>query len=69
MNRNQWAKLLGITASGILKWEQNEDKRLSRINEVAIRLLCAGELGIELSNKWTEIIINDNTPKRIEIAA
>jgi len=46
MNRNQWAEKLDVTASGILRWEQGGDKRLSRINEVAIRILCAEELGI-----------------------
>lgn len=69
MNRNQWSEKLGVTASGILRWEQGGDKRLSRINEVAIRMLCAEELGIELEGKWSAVVTGDELPERLEVAA
>lgn len=69
MNRNQWAEKLAMTASGILRWEQGFDKRLSRINEVAIRMLCAEELGIKLEGKWSAVICDSEVPARLEIAS
>ena len=69
MNRNQWSDKLGVTSSGILRWEQGSDKRLSRINEVAIRMLCAEELGIELVGKWSAVVTGDEFPERLEVAA
>lgn len=69
MNRNQWSKQLGVTASGILRWERSDDKRLSRINAAAIRMLCAEELGIELGGSWSQVIAGDEAPERLEVAA
>lgn len=69
MNRNQWADKLGLTASGILRWEQGGDKRLSRINEAAIRMLCAEELTIALEGKWSSVISEKELPERLEVAA
>lgn len=69
MNRNQWAEKLGVTASGILRWEQGGDKRLSKINEVAIRMLCAEELGVELEGKWSSVVAGSELPERLEVAA
>ncbi len=69
MNRNQWAKKLGVTASGILRWEQGDRKRLSKINEVAIRILCAEELGVKLEGKWSAVAIEADPPERLEVAA
>lgn len=69
MNRNQWAKKLGVTASGILRWERSTDKRLSRINAAAIRMLCAEELGIKLDGSWSGVIGGEESPVRLEVAA
>lgn len=69
MNRNQWAKKLGVTASGILRWEQGGDKLLSKINAVAIRLLCAEELGVALAATWSAVAGEDEQPERLEVAA
>lgn len=69
MNRNQWAKKLGVTASGILRWEQAGDKLLSKINAVAIRLLCAEELGVALAGTWSAVAGENEQPERLEVAA
>lgn len=68
MNRNQWAKQLGVTASGILRWERSGDKRLSKINAAAIRMLCAEELGVELGGGWSGVVAGEESPKRLEVA-
>jgi len=69
MNRNRWAEKLGMTASGILRWEQGGEKRLSKINEAAIRMLCAEELQIPLEARWSELATDEESPDRLEVAA
>jgi DNA-binding transcriptional regulator YiaG len=69
MNRNRWAEKLGVTASGILRWEEVGEKRMSKINEAAIRMLCAEELGIKLATKWSMLATTEELPERLEVAA
>ena len=69
MNRNRWAERLGVTASGILRWEELGDRRMSRINEAAVRMLCAEELGIKLEAKWSKLATAEELPERLEVAA
>lgn len=69
MNRNRWAEKLGVTPSGILRWEQAGEKRMSKINEAAIRMLCAEELGVKLESKWSKLATEEELPERLEVAA
>ena len=69
MNRNRWAEKLGVTASGIFRWEDASDKRMSRINEAAIRMLCAEELHIRLEPKWSKLTADGVLQGRLEVAA
>jgi DNA-binding transcriptional regulator YiaG len=69
MNRNRWAEKLGVTASGILRWEETGEKRMSKINEAAIRMLCAEELGIKLDPRWSSLATAPESPERLEVAA
>ena len=69
MNRNRWAEKLGVTASGIFRWEEAGEKRMSRINEAAIRMLCAEELGIRLEPRWSRLTADGAVPERLEVAA
>lgn len=69
MNRNRWAENLRVTASGILRWEETGEKRMSKINEAAIRMLCAEELGIKLESKWSKLATEEELPERLEVAA
>ncbi len=63
MNRNDWAKLLDVTASAILSWEKDKDKRLSRINEIAIRALCSEKLGVHLRGNLADLMSVDSYPE------
>jgi DNA-binding transcriptional regulator YiaG len=68
MNRNDWAKLLDVTASAILTWEKDQDKRLSRINEMAIRSLCSEQLGLHLKGDLSNLIGNDLPPEKLLVS-
>lgn len=67
--RNDWAKKMGISAAGIFKWENEPERRLSKVNEVAIRILCAEQLGIELDCRWDILVPSDKQPKKLEVKA
>jgi DNA-binding transcriptional regulator YiaG len=67
MTLSAWAKELGLTAAGIMKWEKAHKKRLSRVNEAAVRAFCAEQLAIKLGGKWSELVAHDVTPKKLSL--
>lgn len=67
MTLSRWAKELGLSAAGIMKWEKAPKKRLSRINEAAVRAFCAEQLDVDLGGKWSDLVARDATPKRLSL--
>ncbi len=67
MTLSSWAKELGLSAAGVMKWEKAAKKRLSRVNEAAVRAFCAEQLSVELGGKWSELLALDTTPKRLAV--
>lgn len=67
MTLSSWAKELGLSAAGIMKWEKDAKKRLSRVNEAAVRAFCAELLSIKLGGKWSELVAHDMTPKKLSL--
>lgn len=59
LSYNKLAQKLGLSYGALFNWEKNKKKRLLPIYEVAVRLLCAEELNIEVSSKFSELIGND----------
>ncbi len=57
----KFGALLGLTAPAILKWERARMKRLTPINEVAVRALMAELLGIEMEGKYSVLKGNHET--------
>jgi len=66
-HRSIWGERLGLTAAAILKWERAREKRLSRINEAAVRSLCAELLDIPMDGKWSILIANDQVPEHLSL--
>jgi DNA-binding transcriptional regulator YiaG len=67
MTLSAWGKELGLSAAGVMKWEKVPKKRLSRVNEAAVRAFCAEQLAIKLGGKWSELVARDLTPKRLSL--
>lgn len=65
LSMEKFGKLLGLSAPAILKWERARTKRLSPINEVAVRALMADQLDIELEGRFTILKGNSITPSRL----
>ncbi len=79
LSLNRFAYRLGLTYGAIFGWEKSERQRLAPINEIAVRLLCAEELGVELPGRYSDLLGDPRheplevsvtnkkpTPKRIE---
>ena len=68
--RNDWARKIGDLAHfPILKCRLRKFRRLSKVNEVAIRILCSETLGIELDCRWEKLVASDAQPTKLEVEA
>lgn len=56
LSLNRFAYRLGLTYGAIFSWEKATRQRLAPINEIAVRLMCAEELGIELSGRFSDLL-------------
>lgn len=69
MNRNQWAKALGMTAAGVKKWEDQSDKKLNKVNSMVVRLFCAESLQLDIGKSFSDFVVGEELPEKIEISA
>lgn len=60
ISMNKFARELGISYGAIYHWEKALKQRLSPVNEIAVRLLCAEKLGQELHRGFSQLIGNPN---------
>ena len=67
LSMNKFAQKLGITNTAIYHWEKAEKQRLMIINEIAVKLLCAEELGVELINQGFSRLRGDERHEPISI--
>lgn len=66
LSLNRFAYRLGITYGAVFAWEKAEKRRLTPINEIAVRLLCAEELNLEVPSRYSELI-GDTRHEAVEI--
>ena len=67
LSLNAFGRRLGLSAPAVLKWERGREKRLSPINEVAVRASIAEHLEIPLEGKFTVLKGKDTTPERLSL--
>lgn len=67
LSMDKLAKHLGLTAPAILKWERLGNKRLSPINEAALRSLFAELLHIEIEGTFTTLVGLKKAPKTLKV--
>jgi DNA-binding transcriptional regulator YiaG len=65
LSLEKFGRLLGLSAPAVLKWERARTKRLSPINEVAVRALMAEHLSIEMKGRFTVLKGNPETPTKL----
>jgi transcriptional regulator with XRE-family HTH domain len=64
---DKFAKELGLTAVSVMKWERAKSKRLTPINEVAVRSLAAEKLGVDLPGKFSALLGKPKIPKKLVV--
>ena len=67
MSQRQLGDLLGYSGVAILKWERGRNRRLDRVNEIAVRALMADRYGIKASQSWETLIGTAEAPKRLVV--
>lgn len=66
LSYNSFACRLGLTYGAIFNWEKNISEQLIPLYEVAVRLMCAEEMNIEVSSKFSDLVGHEHFGK-IEI--
>lgn len=67
LSLKQFGSLLGYSDVAILKWERAKDKRLERVNEIAVRVLIAQRMGFSLDSFPLEVPADAKSPKVLEV--
>lgn len=67
LSQKQLGSKFGYSDVAILKWERNKTKRLDPVNEVALRALMAGLLGVKLLGTFDALIGDSDHPKRLAL--
>lgn len=68
LSLEKFARKLGLTSGTIYRWERAHAERLSSVNEVAVRLLLAEELGIELPTKFSKLIGRNDVTITVQVS-
>lgn len=66
LSLEKFARKLGLTSGAVFRWEKSPDERLSPITEVAVRLLGAEELGIDLAPKFSQLVGLDHVTVTVQ---
>ena len=65
MSQREFAAKLGLSHVAILKWERAQGKRLDIINEIAVKTLMAGQLGLKVVASIKNLVGEEGAPKRL----
>ncbi len=66
LSLEKFGRLLGVSYGTIYYWEKAQKKQLTPINEIAVRLLCAEEMGFDLNGRFSDLI-GDERHEPIEV--
>ncbi len=67
MSQRDFAKRLGMSHVTILKWEKAQTKPLDLVNEVAVKVLMAGMLGLKVPASLDTLTGLGPTPKKLTL--
>jgi DNA-binding transcriptional regulator YiaG len=65
MSQREFAAKLGLSHVAILKWERAQGKRLDIINEIAVKTLMAGQLGLKVVASIKNLVGEEDAPKKL----
>jgi hypothetical protein len=60
---------LGYSSTAILKWDRSKEKRLDKVNEIAVRTWAAEQLKLEISGRFSKLIGISTEQEHVTIKA
>ena len=67
LSLEKFANSFGFSASGVLKWERNPDRRLDPLSEAGLRSWFAEKLGLELPGVFKTLVGRETAPETVEV--
>jgi DNA-binding transcriptional regulator YiaG len=68
LSMNDFGRPFELTSSAIHKWESVSEKHIGVVNEIAVRIFVATELGVTLKTRYRDLVAVDHQPVPIEMA-
>ena len=65
LSMEKFARNFDFSSAAILKWEKEDDKRLSLVNELAVRTFINDMLEFELDVKFFDLNARSTLPKKV----
>ena len=65
LSMEKFARNFDFSSAAILKWEKEDDKRLSLVNELAVRTFINDMLELELEVKFFDLNARSTLPKKV----
>jgi|GEM_PF-994267 len=69
LSLNQFARKLELTASSVFHWEKAARVRLLAVNEIAVRVLCAEELGLSVPGRLSSLLGKESGDVEIVVSS
>lgn len=67
LSQREFAEKLQLSHVAIFKWEKAKNRRLDLVNEVAVKALVSGMLGLDVSASLDTLVGHGAVPKRLVI--
>ena len=67
LSQREFAEKLGLSHVAIFKWEKAKNKRLDLVNEVVVKILVAGLLGLEITAALDNLVSHQKSPEKLEL--
>ncbi len=65
LSKRQLAEKLGLSHVAIVKWEKSKNKPLALVNEVTIKALMSGLLGLKMPASLDNLVGKHDIPKKL----
>lgn len=69
LSLERFAAQLGLTSGTVFRWEKNESERVALVNEIAVKLFIAEQLGTQVSSKFSELTTHRSQEIKIDVAS
>ena len=66
MSLEKFANEIDLVSTSVFRWEKNEDERLAKVNEVAVRAFIAEKLGLSCK-PFSFLKGSERTPEYVEL--